>query len=346
MPACGGPGARRPVASVARSRTARWAVASGAGRPYAQRAMATALFTHSDCLEHRVPAGHPERPDRLRAILAALDDPAFAALDRREAPLAEDNALLRAHPRDYLDALAAVVPEQGIVALDADTFLSPGSLAAARRSAGAGVAAVDAVLGGEVANAFCATRPPGHHAETAQAMGFCLFGTAVIAARHAQAVHGAGRVAIVDFDVHHGNGTQDLVWRDETIAYVSSHQSPLFPGTGQPDERGAHGQILNLPVPDGTSGAALLALWEETAIPFVEDFSPDLLVVSAGFDAHRADPLAGLRLSAGDFGLLTTRLGGLAGGNLVSVLEGGYALEALAESAAAHVAALMELGQG
>ncbi len=310
--------------------------------------MTTALFTHPACLLHAPPPGHPERPERLRAIAAALDAPAFAGLDRRLAPEASAGDLALAHPAGYIAGLRAAEPAAGSVALDPDTHLSPGSFAAALRAAGAAIAAVDAVIDGEAANAFCAVRPPGHHALAARAMGFCLAGNVALAARHALDRRGLARVAIVDFDVHHGNGTQALLWDEPRVRFVSSHQMPLWPGSGSPDERGAHGQILNLPLAPGTGGAAFRKAYAARVLPWLDAFAPELVLVSAGFDGHRADPLGGLALGAEDFAWITHALADLAaahaGGRLVSALEGGYDLEALALSVAAHVAVLMERG--
>ena len=236
--------------------------------------MSTALFTHEACLAHDAGPGHPERPDRLRAILAALEAPEFAALDRREAPLAAPEAIARAHPAEYVQAILSIRPEPGgRVQLDADTAMGASSAEAARCAAGAALAAVDAVLGGEVANAFCAIRPPGHHAEHARPMGFCLFNNAAIAARHAQARWGLARVAIVDFDVHHGNGTEDIFRQDARVFYGSSHQMPLYPGSGDPAEQGV-GNIVNVALAPGDDGAAFLAAWRGRIIPAVEISRP------------------------------------------------------------------------
>lgn len=308
--------------------------------------MATLLLTHPDCLRHRTPPGHPERVERLQAVLRALAAPRFAALLREEAPQAEEADLLRCHPADYLAAVRAAEPAEGWNALDPDTHLAPGSVAAALRAAGAVCRGVDAVLAGEARNAFCAVRPPGHHAEKARAMGFCLFGSVAIAAKRALDLHGLARVAIVDFDVHHGNGTQDLLWDEDRVLFVSSHQMPLWPGTGRRDERGAHGQIRNIPLAPGSDGAAMRAVYEAEVFPALDAFRPELILISAGFDAHAADPLAGLAWAAGDYAWLTARLCDIAeahaGGRVVSVLEGGYDLEALAASVAAHVGVLAE----
>ena len=312
--------------------------------------MTTALFSHPACVGHAVPAGHPECPDRLRAIEGALNAPGFAGLLRLEAPEVAEAALGRAHDRAYLDALAAAIPARGLRALDADTHVGPGALGAARRAAGAVTAAVDLVMGGGAANAFCAVRPPGHHAERARAMGFCLYANAAIGALHALDHHGAGRVAVVDFDVHHGNGTQDVLWHERRALFFSSHQMPLWPGTGEASEQGAHGQIVNLPLAPGSDGAAMRALYAAHVLPRLRAFAPDLIIVSAGFDAHRADPLAGLRWVEGDFAWLTRAICAVArdvcAGRVVSVLEGGYDLPSLGASVAAHVAELIAGGAG
>jgi acetoin utilization deacetylase AcuC-like enzyme len=312
--------------------------------------MTTALFSHADCLLHVTPSGHPERVERLRAIDAALAAEEFAPLVRLDAPLADDAALQRAHPAAYIEALGDAVPDHGFAAIDGDTFLSPGSLTAARRAAGAVVAAVDRVMAAEASNAFCAVRPPGHHAETATAMGFCLFGSVVVGARHALEAHGLERVAIVDFDVHHGNGTQDLVWNDARILFASTQQMPLYPGSGAASERGAHGQIVNVPLPPGAGGPEFRAGFTGRILPALEAHAPELVLISAGFDAHARDPLANLNLTEADFAWATERLCDVAdrhaAGRVVSTLEGGYDLSALAASVAAHVRVLMERGHG
>ena len=312
--------------------------------------MNTALITHSDCLEHVTPPGHPERVERLKAVLAALEPEEFAYLVRVDAPLADDAPLRLGHSPAHIAALEARSPEQGFATIDADTFLSPGSLSAARRASGALVRAVDMVLADEVRNAFCAVRPPGHHAERVTAMGFCLYGNVAIGARYALEVHGLERVAVMDFDVHHGNGTQDILWHDARSAFASTHQMPLFPGTGSTGERGAHNQILNVPLDAGMGGADFRALMREQVLPFLDSHAPQLVFISAGFDAHARDPLANVNLTEADFAWVTSELCSLAHrhceGRVVSTLEGGYDLKALAASAAAHVRVLMERSHG
>ena len=309
--------------------------------------MSTLYLTHPICLEHEAPPGHPERPDRLRAVWRALDDARFRALERREAKAADPDLALLVHDERYCAALPKFIPPEGRIAnIDADTYLSAHSWPAILHATGASVEAVDAVIGEEAKNAFCATRPPGHHAERARAMGFCLFNHVAIAARHAQRAHGVERVAIVDFDVHHGNGTQDIFWSDKSVLYASSHQWPLYPGTGAGSETGEHDNIVNLPLASGTGPQVFRAAYESVILPRVDAFEPDLIVVSAGFDAHRRDPLASLDIGEEEFGWVTRRLVEIAerrcAGRIVSVLEGGYDLNGLAASATAHVEALME----
>jgi acetoin utilization deacetylase AcuC-like enzyme len=308
--------------------------------------MATLLLTHPACLDHLTPAGHPERPDRLRALAQAFSDERFDALTREEAPRAEVEAIARVHPSAYIEALREAAPSDGLVRLDADTVMSPGSFEAAIRAAGGAVRAVDAVITGVAANAFVATRPPGHHAETATPMGFCLFNNAAIAARHAQVQHGAERVAIVDFDVHHGNGSQEIFWADSTVMYASTHEMPLYPGTGGKTERGEHDTIVNAPLRAGDGGAEFRQAMESAILPRLREFAPDLVIISAGFDAHARDPLANLNFAEADYDWATRKLMEIAlqsaNGRVVSVLEGGYDLQGLANSAAAHVAALMQ----
>lgn len=307
--------------------------------------MTVLLFTHRACLHHDPGPHHPECPDRLRAVLRALEAEEFSDLLRDEAPQATVEQLTRVHPARYVEAILGIRPEpDDSVALDADTVMNWGSAEAALRAAGAAVAGVDAVCRNEARRVFCATRPPGHHAEPAKPMGFCFFANAAVAARHAQAAHGLRRVAVVDFDVHHGNGTQACFQADPTLFFASSHQSPCYPGTGAPEERGV-GNIRNATLPPGADGAAFRAAWREMLLPAIEGFAPELVVISAGFDAHARDPLAQLRVREADFAWLTTELCRMAdrhcGGRLVSLLEGGYDLDALASSAAAHVRALM-----
>ncbi|WP_439154532.1 histone deacetylase family protein [Yoonia sp.] len=307
--------------------------------------MTTALITHSDCLDHVTPSGHPEQVARLSAVLGALEG---MDLLRVKAPLAADDDILRCHPKAHLNAIRAAAPTSGWRSLDADTHMSPGTLQATFRAVGAVVRAVDMVLGGEAANAFAAVRPPGHHAERETAMGFCFFGNVAIGAKHALDHHGLKRVAIVDFDVHHGNGTQDLVEDDPRILFCSTHQSPLYPGTGAAHETGV-GNVLNVPLPEGTGSQAFRDVMARMVLPRVDDFAPQLLLISAGFDAHQADPLAGMNLTTDDFAWVTEKLCDLADrhcqGRVVSALEGGYDLEALGAAAAAHVNVLEERGR-
>ncbi len=310
--------------------------------------MTTAYFSHASGLAHVTPPGHPERVERLEAIAAALSASAFDGLDRREAPLAEDEEVLRCHPKAYLEALREASPDEGYVSLDGDTHMAPGSLTAALHAVGGCGAAVDAVLAGDVANAFVGCRPPGHHVEAAKPMGFCLFGTAAIAVKHALDHHGLSRVALVDFDVHHGNGSQALLWDEERSLFVSSHQSPLWPGSGAVDERGAHDNVINAPLPPMSGGAEMRSVYSNEIFPALDDFAPELVIVSAGFDAHAADPLANLNWREDDFVWVTEAICDLAdahaGGRVVSTLEGGYDLDALGASVAAHVRVLMERG--
>lgn len=306
--------------------------------------MTTLLLHHASFLEHLTPIGHPERPDRLRALHAALDNPDFQALKRVEAPLADAATATLCHPLRYVEMVHKAVPREGMARIDADTTVSPGSWEAAMRAIGAALAGVDAVVKGEAANAFCAVRPPGHHAEQERAMGFCLFDTAAIAARHAQEVHGLEKVAIVDWDVHHGNGTQAIFWSDPSVLYASTHQMPLFPGTGAWTETGA-GNIFNAPLSPGDGSETFKAAFRERILPAVRSFAPDLILISAGFDAHHRDPLAEINLQAEDFAWATDELLDIAaksaGGRVVSLLEGGYDLRGLAVSAAAHIRRLM-----
>jgi acetoin utilization deacetylase AcuC-like enzyme len=301
------------------------------------------VYTHEACLLHVTPPGHPEQVERLQAVERGLSG---LVVERRACPVADVEDVLRCHPQRHVDQIRAKVPAEGWVPLDGDTIMSPGSFAAAMRGVGGICAAVDHVVtaGGR---AFVAARPPGHHAERETAMGFCLFGTVAIGAMRALEVHGLSRVAVLDFDVHHGNGTQDLLWDEPRVRFVSSHQMPLYPGSGHPDERGAQGQIINLPLPEGSGGAQMRAVWQ----PVLDDlvaWRPELVMVSAGFDAHAADPLAGLRWREADFAWLTRAICDVAdeccAGRVVSSLEGGYDLDALATSVAAHVEELGRQG--
>ncbi len=306
--------------------------------------MSTLLLSHPVCIEHAPPEGHPERPDRLRAINQILANVAFDDLIREDAPLAERSVILAAHPEDYVDRIEQVVPEAGLEPLDPDTWVGPKSLKAALRASGAGIRAVDAVMNLEVSNAFCAIRPPGHHAETNRAMGFCLFNSVAIAAQYARDEYGADRVAVVDFDVHHGNGTQEIFWSDKDLFYGSTHQMPLFPGTGEVSETG-EGNIFNAPLRAGDDGGRFREAMLSRILPSLDAFEPDLLIISAGFDAHHRDPLGSLQLTEEDFAWATLCLMQVAethcDGRVVSMLEGGYDLQGLAASVGTHVQALM-----
>jgi acetoin utilization deacetylase AcuC-like enzyme len=308
----------------------------------------TLLITHPACLDHEPGPHHPERPDRLRAVLAALDAAAFAGLQRVEAPVASVEQLTRVHPANYVQAMLGAKPAPGEYAMiDGDTILSSGSIEAALRAAGAVVAGIDAVLRGGVETAFAAVRPPGHHATPDIPGGFCIFNNVAIGARHAQARHGVGKVAILDFDVHHGQGTQAVVEPDPSLFYGSTHQYPLYPGTGSARERGIDGNVANVPLRPNSGSAQFRHAWGEIILPQLDRFAPELVIVSAGFDGHKVDPLAQLNLETADFAWITRELLAIADrhadGRLVSALEGGYDLDALAEATAAHVGELMRL---
>ncbi|KRE14294.1 acetoin utilization protein [Bosea sp. Root483D1] len=307
--------------------------------------MTTLLISHPSSLGHATPPGHPERADRIRAVEEALQEERFALLQRVEAPEGTLAQVELCHPAAYARAIVEAAPQEGLVQVDADTIMSPGTLSAVLHGVGAAVHAVDEVMTRRVANAFSAMRPPGHHAESDKAMGFCFFNNAAIAARHAQAAHGAERVAIVDWDVHHGNGTQEIFWDDASVLYASTHEMPLYPGTGAPSERGQHGTIVNAPLRAGDGTDVFRDAFESAILPRLEAFRPDLVIISAGFDAHWRDPLANINLKEADFAWATQKLMEIAdrhaGGRLVSLLEGGYDLEGLSKSAAAHVMALM-----
>lgn len=304
----------------------------------------TIIYTHQSAEEHDTGPGHPERPDRVRAVIEMLDSGSFADLERRESPVAGIDQLTRVHRRDYVTAVLEAVPDRGYVRIDPDTVMSPQSGDAALRSAGAVIAAVDAVMTGEATNAFCAVRPPGHHAEPGRGMGFCLFNNVAIAAAHARQAHHVDRVAIVDFDVHHGNGTQAAFWSDPSVMFASTHEYPFYPGTGAEDECG-QGNIHNVPLQSSSGSAEFRKGVERTILPALEKFKPGLILVSAGFDAHARDPLASIRLDEEDFAWITRKLvdiaGEYCGGKLVSTLEGGYDLEALSLSVSAHLTELM-----
>jgi len=307
--------------------------------------MSTLFITHSASMNHLNPPGHPERPERLRAIESVLEGEQFQTLARVQAPAANLETIALCHPMEYVEEIRDASPQQGLVQLDADTSMSPGSFEAALHAVGATVHAVDEVVSKKAANAFCAMRPPGHHAEQTRPMGFCIFNQAAIAARHARTQHGLGRVAVVDFDVHHGNGTQDIFWSDPALMYCSTHQMPLYPGSGAASERGEHDNIVNAPLRPGDGGEQFRAAMETRILPRLSSFGPELIIISAGFDAHVRDPLANLELDEADFGWATRKIMEVADktaqGRVVSVLEGGYDLEGLSRSAAAHVIALM-----
>ncbi|RCS23393.1 histone deacetylase family protein [Phyllobacterium salinisoli] len=319
--------------------------------------MVTRLYWHPIYLEHLTPPGHPERPDRLRALHGALEGDEFYTLDRVEAPMGGEQTIHYVHPESFAERIRAEIPEeideddrekgrpQPLARVDSDTVVSPKSWEAALTAIGAANAAVDAVFTGQADNVFVASRPPGHHAERDRAMGFCLFNNAAIAARHAQRKHGAERVAIVDWDVHHGNGTQDIFQADPTVLYCSTHQMPLFPGTGAKDETGV-GNIVNAPLSANTGSREFREAFTSRVLPALDEFRPDLIIISAGFDAHHRDPLAEINLDEGDFdwatGKLMDRAERFSGNRLVSILEGGYDLQGLSGSAAAHITRLMK----
>jgi acetoin utilization deacetylase AcuC-like enzyme len=306
--------------------------------------MTTLLISHNACLNHETPPGHPESPARLRAVLEALDDAPFDTLEREEAPCARVEDIARVHPRGHVEALLDSVPAQGIARIDADTAISPGSGEAALRAAGAVIRAVEQVATGKVQNAFCAVRPPGHHAEPETPMGFCLFNNVAVGALYAREKCGLTKVAVIDFDVHHGNGTQAMFEADESLFYGSTHQSPLYPGTGDASETGV-GNIVNVPLGEGSDSVAFKAAFEDVILPALRAFEPNILFISAGFDGHAHDPLAGLNLTEADYVWATKELMHIADvacdGRIVSTLEGGYDLGALARSTCAHVATLM-----
>jgi acetoin utilization deacetylase AcuC-like enzyme len=305
----------------------------------------TLLITHPSSLDHDTGPGHPERADRILVLERTFESEIFQMLHREMAPPIDYAALLRVHPADYAERIKAATPVAGLIEIAEDVVMSPGTWEAISHTIGGTVAAVDEVMRGKVKNAFVAMRPPGHHAEAARPMGFCFFNLAAIAARQAQAIHGAKRVAIVDFDVHHGNGTQQIFWSDPSVLYASTHQMPLYPGTGGADECGACDTIVNAPLLAGAGSKLFREAMATRIFPRVDAFAPDLIVISAGFDAHRFDPIGGLHLEVADFTWATAQLMEIAkrraNGRIVSILEGGYDLVALARCASAHVQTLM-----
>ncbi|MGB7431650.1 MAG: histone deacetylase family protein [Ahrensia sp.] len=307
--------------------------------------MTTRYYEHSVFKDHVTPPGHPERVDRLRALDEIIATDSFNGLDRHEAPRAPDEAVLLAHPESFLEKVLASIPDEGLTQVDGDTYVGPHSFEAALHGAGAAMAGVDGVFAGTFDNCFVASRPPGHHAEKQTAMGFCLFNNVAIAARHAQRAHGADRVAIVDFDVHHGNGTQDIFWDDPSVLFCSTHQMPLYPGSGAKGETGEHGTICNAPLAPGDGSDQFREAFKSRVLKAVIGFEPDLIVISAGFDAHYRDPLAQINLEDNDFDWVTARVMELANkfcdDRVVSVLEGGYDLKGLAGGAGAHIQRLM-----
>jgi acetoin utilization deacetylase AcuC-like enzyme len=307
--------------------------------------MTTALITHEACIAHEPPPGHPEHPGRLEVVLDALKAREFDALSRHEAPKAEVAAIARVHDANYIDEVLSSIPQSGYVQFDADTYGSPATGEAILRAAGAVMLGVDLVMKGEAKNVFCAVRPPGHHAVQDRAMGFCLFNSVAVGAWHARDVYGLKRIAVVDFDVHHGNGTQAMFYGDPDLFFGSTHQSPLYPGTGLRSETGVAENILNVPLPPGSGSVQFRAAFENALLPALRRFKPELIIVSAGFDAHKDDPLAQLRLDEKDFYWATEQICAVAEdickGRVVSSLEGGYDLSALALSAESHVRALM-----
>ena len=308
--------------------------------------MSTLILSHNDCFNHIEPVGHPEQVKRITKVLDVLKTSSFRNLTWRDAPLATREQIELCHSTDYVKSIEEITIDGRIAQIDADTYFGQGSLAAAKRAVGANILAVDSVMSGEFNNAFAAIRPPGHHAETSKAMGFCIFGNVAIAAKYALKNYGLERVAVVDFDVHHGNGTQDLLWHEPKTLFCSMHQSPLWPGSGKVDETGAFDNVLNIPIASNTAGDGVRSSFNEIIIPKLEEFKPELLIISAGFDAHISDPLANLELVEEDYEWITHKLCDIVdkhcNGRLVSSLEGGYNLEALAASVAVHVKVLME----
>lgn len=306
--------------------------------------MATLLYTHPSFEKHDTGLGHPECAERIRAILTSLESPQFSSLIRKTARRATENEIRLIHPQQYIDRIVAAIPKNGHQYIDGDTVVSPASAEAAFNAAGAVCDAIDRICHGEADNGFCVVRPPGHHAEPNRAMGFCLFNNIAIGAEYAKKNHGIGKVAIIDFDVHHGNGTQAAFYHDPNVLYASTHESPLYPGTGQPNETGV-GNIFNAPLSSGSARGEFQKAMEERIFPALSRFKPEMLLISAGFDAHRNDPLASLNLVEDDYAWITLKLMEFADqyceGKCVSVLEGGYNLQALGDSAAAHIHQLL-----
>ena len=308
--------------------------------------MTTFLYSHPACVLHDPGGMHPECPGRLKAVLDGLDDEAFKYLKRHEAPEIDLRIVELVHTPYYIENIVALSPEKGRVQIDADTSMSSRSLEAARRSSGAAVEAVDQVITGFAKNAFCAVRPPGHHAESSRAMGFCLFNGAAIAAFHARSAHSLDKVAVIDFDVHHGNGTQHSFEQEPNLFYASSHQSPAYPGTGKETDEGCANNICNVTLPPGSGSLEFKSGYTKRILPALESFNPELIIISAGFDAHSKDPLAQINLEASDYGWISQKILELAekccGGRVISILEGGYDIEALRESVQVHVRALID----
>ncbi|MFL2810968.1 MAG: histone deacetylase family protein [Paracoccaceae bacterium] len=308
--------------------------------------MSTLIISHKDCLSHIEPTGHPEQVMRLLEVVKRLKFEEFKNLIWKEAPIATNEQILLGHSKKYVEFIENIQKSNHITHLDADTYFGKGSLNAAKRGVGANISAVNAVMSGDFNNAFSAIRPPGHHAETEKAMGFCIFGNVAIAAKYAIENHKLKRVAVVDFDVHHGNGTQEILWDDPNVLFVSTHQMPLWPGSGTHEEHGKHQNILNIPIQANTDGPAFRQKFDEIILPRLDSYKPEILIISAGFDAHYKDPLANIELMTEDYEWITHRLCDIADehadGRLISSLEGGYNLAALAESVAVHVKVLME----
>jgi len=309
--------------------------------------MTTFLFMPHQCFDHDTSDGHPECANRLRAIDSVLGAETFSFLSRITSGPATREQLERAHDADYISRILSLKGCEGFVEIDEDTVMSSGSAEAALYAAGAACQAVDEVMTGHARNAFCAIRPPGHHAEAALAMGFCLFNNAAIAALQARNVHGVTRVAVIDFDVHHGNGVQSIFWNDENLYYASIHEDGGFPQTGPREETGAHNNIFNAPLLPGAETGDLRKAWAEEVVPSLKSFAPELIIISAGFDAHRRDFMGGLNYSTADYGWITTEIVKMANdnckGRVVSLLEGGYDLPSLAAAVGVHVKVLMEV---